>query len=148
MEHHQVITPASTSDSVRTTDDVPFSEAARARKFTQSDLPVLFRKGRKWTKTFLPTLLLWLGDQPNVWAVPEEDLIRALKEITKVVYPTFTGNLDDIGPSMPIFSVVSCFCFIDVVLTLCIGYPAPFRMAPLPCRHCYCHIELLFRREG
>ena len=90
-------------------------------------------------------LLLWVGDQSNVWAVPEGDLIHVLQEITKVVYPTFTGNLDDIGPSMPIFSVVSCFCFVDIVLTFCTGYSTPFRMAPLRCFHCHCPIGQSFR---
>ena len=98
--------------------------------FTNNDLPVLFLKERKWTKKFQTTLLLWLGDQPNVWAVPEDNLIHALQEIIKVIYPTFT-DLDNIGPNMVIFSVISCFCFIDSVLTLCIGQSAPFRMVPL-----------------
>ncbi|KAI6017645.1 hypothetical protein PISMIDRAFT_123290, partial [Pisolithus microcarpus 441] len=74
-------------------------------RFTNSDLPPLFLKGRKWAKTYLPTLLLWLGDQPNVWSVPEGDLVHALTEIAKVVYPTFT-TLDDIRPNMPVFSIV------------------------------------------
>lgn len=83
-------------------------------RFTNNHLPALFLKERKWAKKFLPTLFLWLGDQANVWAVPEDDLIRALREITKVVYPTFT-NLDEIAPSMPIFSVVCHLYFIDTV---------------------------------
>jgi len=91
----------------------------RAR-FTHNDLPALFLKERKWTKKFLPTLLIWLGDQPNVWAVPEDDLTHALREIIKVVYPTFT-NLDDIGPNMSIWSVVSRLCYMVTVLTSCIG---------------------------
>ncbi|KAI5999122.1 hypothetical protein EDD15DRAFT_2136351, partial [Pisolithus albus] len=61
---------------------------------------------RKWAKLFLPTLLLWVGDQPNVWSVPEDNLVHALTEIAKVVYPTFS-TLDDIRPNMPIFAVAS-----------------------------------------
>ncbi|KAI5989302.1 hypothetical protein EDD15DRAFT_2147799, partial [Pisolithus albus] len=75
-------------------------------RFTNSDLPPLFLKGRKWAKIVLPTLFLWVGDQPDVWSVPEDELARALREIIKVVYPTFT-TLDDICPTMPIFSVAS-----------------------------------------
>jgi len=105
---------------VPSTSDVPGSEATRASRFTNNDLPALFLKERKWTKKFQTTLLLWLGDQPNVWAVPEDDLIHALREIIKVIYPTFT-NLDDVGPNTAIFSVVSCICFIDIALTSCIG---------------------------
>ncbi|KIK13074.1 hypothetical protein PISMIDRAFT_119610, partial [Pisolithus microcarpus 441] len=83
--------------------------------FTNSNLPLLFLKGRKWAKTYLPTLLLWLRDQPNVWSVPEGDLVHALMEITKVVYPTFT-TLDDICLNMPIFSVVCCLFFCNTIL--------------------------------
>ncbi|KAI6019110.1 hypothetical protein EDC04DRAFT_2607628 [Pisolithus marmoratus] len=86
------------------TSDFPKSEATHTSNsgshFTNSDLSPLFLKGRKWAKTYLPTLLLWLGDQPNVWSVPKGDLVHALMEITKVMYPTFT-TLDDICPNMP-----------------------------------------------
>ncbi|KAI5992420.1 hypothetical protein EDD15DRAFT_2168172 [Pisolithus albus] len=75
-------------------------------RFTNSDLPPLFLKGRKWAKLFLPTLLLWVGDQPNVWSIPEDNLVHALMEIAKVVYPTFS-TLDDIRPNTPIFAVAS-----------------------------------------
>ncbi|KAI6001201.1 hypothetical protein EDD15DRAFT_2158943, partial [Pisolithus albus] len=85
------------------------SEAMRtgngSSRFTNTDLPPLFLKGRKWAKNFLPTLFLWVGDQPNVWSIPEDELVHALQEIIKVVYPTFTA-FDDVRPNMPIFSVV------------------------------------------
>ncbi|KIK24089.1 hypothetical protein PISMIDRAFT_10498 [Pisolithus microcarpus 441] len=87
------IAPSVASDSIPTSD-------------FPDDLPPLFLKGRKWAKTYLPTLLLWLRDQPNIWSVPEGDLVHALTEIAKVVYLTFT-TLDDIHPNMPIFSVAS-----------------------------------------
>ncbi|KAI5981261.1 hypothetical protein EDD15DRAFT_2193745 [Pisolithus albus] len=103
------ITPSVASDSVPASD-FPESEMTRASnsssRFTNSDLPPLFLKGRKWAKLFLPTLLLWVGDQPNVWSVPEDNLVHALTEIAKVVYPTFS-TLDDIRPNMPIFAVAS-----------------------------------------
>ncbi|KAL4064176.1 hypothetical protein V8B97DRAFT_2026096 [Scleroderma yunnanense] len=51
----------------------------------------MFLKDRKWLKNVLPTLLLWLGDQPNVWSV---------------IFLKFT-DLQDIHPNMPIFSLVS-----------------------------------------
>ncbi|KAI5988070.1 hypothetical protein EDD15DRAFT_2130408, partial [Pisolithus albus] len=61
---------------------------------------------RKWAKVFLPTLLLWVGDQPNIWSIPEDNIVHALREIIKVVYPTFAA-LDDVRPNTPIFSVAS-----------------------------------------
>ncbi|KIK12002.1 hypothetical protein PISMIDRAFT_41825, partial [Pisolithus microcarpus 441] len=81
-------------------------------RFTNSDLPPLFLKGRKWAKIFLPTLLLWVGDQPNIWSIPEDNIVHALREIIKVVYPTFMA-LDDICPNTPIFSVVCHFILCD-----------------------------------
>ncbi|KAI6025254.1 hypothetical protein BKA83DRAFT_90223, partial [Pisolithus microcarpus] len=93
-------------------------------RFTNGDLPPLFLKGRKWAKLFLPTLLLWIGDQPNVWSVPEDNLVHALTEIAKVVYPTF-NTLDDIRPNMPIFAVVRVLFLCDTVLMCCIGKSTP-----------------------
>ena len=66
----------------------------------------MFLKDRKWSKNVLLTLLLWLGDQPNIWSVPEGDLMHTLREIIKVIFPKFAG-LQDIRPNMPIFSLVS-----------------------------------------
>ena len=77
---------------------------------------MMFLKDRRWSKNVLPTLLLWLGDQPNVWSVPEEDLIHTLREITKVIFPKFT-DLQDIRPNMPIFSLVSRLALNITILT-------------------------------
>ncbi|KAI6019506.1 hypothetical protein BKA83DRAFT_19251 [Pisolithus microcarpus] len=103
------ITPSVASDSVPTSD-FPESETTRTSssgsRFTNSDLPPLFLKGRNWAKIFLPTLLLWVGDQPNIWSIPEDNIVHALREIIKVVYPTFVA-LDDVCPNTPIFSVAS-----------------------------------------
>ncbi|KIM51510.1 hypothetical protein SCLCIDRAFT_44625, partial [Scleroderma citrinum Foug A] len=85
-------------------------------RFTNNDLPMMFLKDRRWSKNMLPTLLLWLGDQPNVWSIPEEDLIHALREITKVIFPKFT-DLQDIHPNMPIFSLVSHLALDITILT-------------------------------
>ena len=71
------IAPSAASDTMPTTSNAPGSEATWVR-FTNNGLPVLFLKERKWTKRFQTTLLLWLGDQPNIWAVPEDNLIHTL----------------------------------------------------------------------
>ncbi|KAI5981798.1 hypothetical protein EDC04DRAFT_2617152 [Pisolithus marmoratus] len=92
------VTPSVASESVPASD-VPESETTQTSgggsQFTNSDLPLLFLKGRKWAKNFLPTLLLWVGDQPDVWSIPKDDLVHASREIIKVIYPTFTA-LDDV----------------------------------------------------
>ncbi|KAI6013441.1 hypothetical protein BKA83DRAFT_4500262 [Pisolithus microcarpus] len=92
------------------TSNFPESEMTWASnsssQFTNSYLPPLFLKGRKWAKLFLLTLLLWIRDQPNIWSVPEDNLVHTLTEIAKVMYPTF-NTLDNICPNMPIFAVES-----------------------------------------
>ncbi|KAI5980693.1 hypothetical protein EDD15DRAFT_2205352, partial [Pisolithus albus] len=84
------ITPSVVSDSVPASD-APESEAMRtgngSSRFTNTDLPPLFLKGRNLT--FGPFL------RTNLYT----------QEIIKVVYPTFTA-FDDVCPNMPIFSVV------------------------------------------
>ncbi|KAI5983568.1 hypothetical protein EDC04DRAFT_2616118 [Pisolithus marmoratus] len=101
--------PAPTTAGLKQ-NDFPESEAMRNSNggswFTNSDLPPLFLKGRKWAKIVLLTLFLWVRDQPNVWSVPEDELTHALREIIKVIYPTFT-TFNNTCPTMPIFSVVS-----------------------------------------
>ncbi|KIK20960.1 hypothetical protein PISMIDRAFT_12593 [Pisolithus microcarpus 441] len=127
------IGPRHPSDSVPASD-FPESETTWASnsssQFTNGDLPPLFLKGRKWAKLFLPTLLLWIRDQPNIWSVPEDNLVHALTEIAKVVYPTF-NTLDDIRPNMPIFAVVRVLFLCDTVLMCCIGKSMPVWMASL-----------------
>ena len=84
--------------------------------FTNNDLPVILLSNRKWLKKVLLTLLLWLGDQPNVWSVPERDLILALQEIIKVIIPEFT-DLQDIHPNMLIFCLVTLsFLILDITI--------------------------------
>ncbi|KAI6044317.1 hypothetical protein EDC04DRAFT_2599632 [Pisolithus marmoratus] len=51
--------------------------------FNNIDLPKLFFWERKWVKNMLPTLILWLGDQPDIWAVPKDSLVLALHETVK-----------------------------------------------------------------
>ncbi|KAI6010092.1 hypothetical protein BKA83DRAFT_4132996 [Pisolithus microcarpus] len=60
-------------------------QVQKSRSSIALNLPLLFLKGRKWAKTYLPTLLLWLGDQPNVWSVPEGDLVHTLMENAKAI---------------------------------------------------------------
>ncbi|KAG1722880.1 uncharacterized protein EDB91DRAFT_1087982 [Suillus paluster] len=41
----------------------------------------------KWAREFLPTVILWLGAQDELWAVSDPNLLHACQEIFKVVYP-------------------------------------------------------------
>ena len=100
------VAPSVASVAVSTGNNLEAKSSRGSSRFTNNDLPVMFLKDRKWSKNVLPTLLLWLGDQPNIWSVPEGDLMHALREIIKVIFLKFAG-LQDIHPNMPIFSFVS-----------------------------------------
>ncbi|KAL4064148.1 hypothetical protein V8B97DRAFT_2011070 [Scleroderma yunnanense] len=81
--HHQRQTSISSfalsvaSEAVPTSSNLELKSSHGSSHFTNNDLPTMFLKDRKWSKNVLPTLLLWLGDQPNIWSVPEGDLIHA-----------------------------------------------------------------------
>ncbi|KAF9236562.1 hypothetical protein BU15DRAFT_63916 [Melanogaster broomeanus] len=56
--------------------------------YRNTDLPPACQEHRRWSKVFLPTVLLWCGHQPDVWKLTNADIILpALIEIFTVVYP-------------------------------------------------------------
>ncbi|KAG6373288.1 hypothetical protein JVT61DRAFT_6417 [Boletus reticuloceps] len=59
------------------------------RKHIKSDLPEPMQKDAddKWSKTILPCLIMWYGDQDNVWSVVEDELSHVLSAITEIIYP-------------------------------------------------------------
>ncbi|KAI6016537.1 hypothetical protein EDC04DRAFT_2945795 [Pisolithus marmoratus] len=52
----------------------------------------------------LPSLLLWYGNEGNVWSISEEDIIHVLKAIIRVVYPMF-DRFDEIHHGMAIYGL-------------------------------------------
>ncbi|KAF8547222.1 hypothetical protein OG21DRAFT_1490408 [Imleria badia] len=83
------------------------SAVTSKRKYTKSDLPELMRDDTedKWSKKVIPSLILWYGDERNIWSVGEEDLSSVLARIIKVVYPTF-NKPDEINYGLPIYGLV------------------------------------------
>ncbi|KAI6013026.1 hypothetical protein EDC04DRAFT_2904768 [Pisolithus marmoratus] len=75
-------------------------------KVTKPDLPPLLQDDcdHKFAKNVLPSLLLWYGDETNVWSISEEDLTHTLKAIIWVVYPTF-DKFDEIHHRMAIYGL-------------------------------------------
>ncbi|KAN0088048.1 hypothetical protein V8E55_006669 [Tylopilus felleus] len=65
-------------------------------KATKNNLPPLMKNDPedKWSKNVLPSIVLWYGDQANVWSVKETDLERVLVAVIGVVYPSF-DDLDE-----------------------------------------------------
>jgi len=54
---------------------------------------------QRWSKIFLPTVLLWAGSQSDVWQISDSALLSAMQDIFDVVYPdlkytvTFQGSV-------------------------------------------------------
>ena len=80
------VAPSVASVAVSTGNNLEVKSSRGSSRFTNNDLPAMFLKDRKWLKNVLLTLLIWLGDQPNIWSVPEGDLMHALREIIKVIF--------------------------------------------------------------
>ncbi|KAI5998887.1 hypothetical protein EDC04DRAFT_2975932 [Pisolithus marmoratus] len=75
-------------------------------KATKLDLLPLLRNDRdyKFAKNVLLSLLLWYGNEGNVWSISEEDIIHVLKAIIRVVYPMF-DRFDEIHHGMAIYGL-------------------------------------------
>ncbi|KAH0837813.1 hypothetical protein J3R83DRAFT_6018, partial [Lanmaoa asiatica] len=66
-------------------------------KSTKSDLPPPLQDDPedKWLNIVLPSLLLWCGDQANVWTVADSNLTHVLVAIIRHVYPSFNLTHND-----------------------------------------------------
>ncbi|KAG9310565.1 hypothetical protein JVU11DRAFT_9118 [Chiua virens] len=75
-------------------------------KATKGDLPSLMQDDGedKWTKAILQSLILWYGDQENVWAVQQAELSRVLTSIVQFVYPTY-DRVHEIKHGSPIYTL-------------------------------------------
>ncbi|KAN0082911.1 hypothetical protein V8E55_008706 [Tylopilus felleus] len=47
---------------------------------------------KKWSKVVLPCILLWYGDQANVWSIKEADLEDVIVNVVCYVYPSLVGD--------------------------------------------------------
>ena len=62
---------------------------SRVTRSMKSDLPPELQDDPedKWTNVVLPSLLMWCGDQANVWTIANSDLTCVLIAIIQHVYP-------------------------------------------------------------
>lgn len=89
-------------------------------KATKNNLPPLMKNDPEdeWSKNVLPSIVLWYGDQANVWSVKETDLERVLVAVIGVVYPSF-DDLDEMKQGGHIYELVrilSVICIVSVIL--------------------------------
>ena len=76
-------------------------------KTTKANLPLLIQNDPddKWSKNVLPSVILWYGDQGNVWSIKESELERVLTAIIDVVYPSF-DEIDEMKQGGHIYNLV------------------------------------------
>jgi len=128
--------------------------SAVVTKATKADLPPLMLDdiNDKWTTVVLPCLILWYGDQDNVWSIQEADLSHVLVAIVQVVYPTY-DKINEIQYSNPLYSLVRTI--IHIIRHFRVnavgrfpGPSAPWPLAQHNCKCCSQHSRQLFDREN
>jgi hypothetical protein len=50
------------------------------------DLPGAVLVDQRWTKKFLPTIMLWAGNYDTIWNIPDDVLLRHVQQIFDAVY--------------------------------------------------------------
>ncbi|KAI6140738.1 hypothetical protein BKA82DRAFT_4019141 [Pisolithus tinctorius] len=60
--------------------------------FVNANLPEALQKDRRWSKQMLPTLLMWAGSFPDPWAIPDLELMTALRIITTSLVLDFDSH--------------------------------------------------------
>lgn len=105
------VTHAQVVSSRKSRKAIPKPAAGGSRlKSTKSDLPPQLQDDPedKWSNIVLPSLLLWCGDQANVWTISDSDLAHVLVAIIHHVYPSFNLTQSDVNHGSPIYKLV-CF---------------------------------------
>ncbi|KAG0701184.1 hypothetical protein DFH29DRAFT_806650 [Suillus ampliporus] len=57
------------------------------------DLPATMQVNQRWTKKYLPTVMLWAGSYEDLWTIPDEVLLLHAQLIFNVVYKELKINL-------------------------------------------------------
>jgi len=66
--------------------DQPHGKKGRKLALSNKDLPDGVHKKDRWHQTFIPTFLLWVGQQADPWNIPDDKVVDALQKIWDVVY--------------------------------------------------------------
>ena len=63
-------------------------------KATKDNLPLIMQNNpnKKWSKVVLPCILLWYGDQANVWSIKKADLEDVIINVVCYVYSSLVGD--------------------------------------------------------
>ncbi|KAG1828768.1 hypothetical protein DFJ58DRAFT_737631 [Suillus subalutaceus] len=78
--------------------DAPVSPEPMGNQWRNTDLPPLMLEDGMWRRSFIPTVFLWAGAQPNFWSIETEKLLPALQAIFDVAYPGMNHKVQLRGP--------------------------------------------------
>ncbi|KIK17696.1 hypothetical protein PISMIDRAFT_14942 [Pisolithus microcarpus 441] len=78
--------------------------------FNSADLPLGLHKDQKWRREVVLTLILWAGNQDDVFNITKQDVCHALWEIISVVYPTLKNISSTILPNSPMVAASQRLC--------------------------------------
>ncbi|KAH0827333.1 hypothetical protein J3R83DRAFT_3961 [Lanmaoa asiatica] len=86
----------------------PHKSVTSRGKQKKVNLPPLLQEDiqDKSTKVVLPSLVLWYGDQENVWSYSKEELTHMLISIICIMYPTF-DEFDKVGYGSTIYALAT-----------------------------------------
>ncbi|KAG2740223.1 hypothetical protein P692DRAFT_20754143 [Suillus brevipes Sb2] len=73
-------------------------------QWRNTDLPSLMLEDGMWRRSFIPTVFLWAGAQPNFGSIETEKLLPALQAIFDIAYP---GTNHKVQPRGPIIGLVN-----------------------------------------
>ncbi|KAG1745477.1 uncharacterized protein EDB91DRAFT_151167 [Suillus paluster] len=57
------------------------------------DLPAAMQADQRWTKKYLPMIMLWAGSYENVWVIPDEVLLHHAQLVFNAVYKDLNIDL-------------------------------------------------------
>ncbi|KAG1804345.1 hypothetical protein EV424DRAFT_1544678 [Suillus variegatus] len=77
-------------------------------QWRNTDLPPIMLEDGAWRRSFIPTVFLWAGAQPNFWCIEAEKLHPALQAIFDIAFPGMNHNVQPKGPIMGL--VNQCLC--------------------------------------
>jgi hypothetical protein len=71
---------------------VPDTKPEQMKKrsaYRHTDLPTAVQADKRWTKRFLPTIMLWAGNYDDIWRIPDDVLLHHVQLIFDAVYKEF-----------------------------------------------------------
>ncbi|OJA21299.1 hypothetical protein AZE42_13892, partial [Rhizopogon vesiculosus] len=71
------------------TSGVPDTKPGQIRSrsaYRNVDLPAAVQADQRWTKKFLPTIMLWAGNYDDIWSIPDDVLLHHVQLIFDAVY--------------------------------------------------------------